>query len=423
MNRSAARNTGQIAKAFARILIPLLILFTAPLFGQEGVRLTLDLGSDVEIVHRWSYTIRRDGRYQGQTYRESHLLLSRTDTDGAPYTGEFMVSEDTVRMGRTIAQRLAERRDAQVTFFPTGAVRAPEGQRAPLFRDIPYFSDKILVPGESWQAPGVAQFYVENDLPVAVAVLVEYTYVGDEVYQGQTVHRVTGLYAVRAPLSRGQFGSHPARELISGLPLLPADYTLHGRHELTILLPVDGGPPIFQRTEIEEQLQLPSGSLEGRKGFILTWYHSTDDFTSTTEADRIAQQIRESGVRDIEVQATPDNRVSLSIQNLHFVADQAVLLPGEEQRLDQIADIVKSIPDRTILVVGHTADVGTSSSQLTLSYDRAKKIVEELTNRGVDAGRLFYDGRGGTEPVATNDTDEGRAANRRVEIEILPVKR
>ena len=174
---------------------------------------------------------------------------------------------------------------------------------------------------------------------------------------------------------------------------------------------------------LREQLRLPSGSIEERSGFLLTWYRSTGDFDAQDEATKIAEQIEKSGIEDVEVRTTEDNRVALSIRNLQFVADQAVLLPGERPRLDEIAAALRSVPNRNILIVGHTADVGTQISQIELSFERAKKIVDEMVARGLEPGRLLYDGRGGTEPVASNDTEEGRAANRRVEIEILPSSR
>lgn len=180
---------------------------------------------------------------------------------------------------------------------------------------------------------------------------------------------------------------------------------------------------MLHRTAITEQLRHPSGSVEERSGFILTWYRSSGDFDGESEAARIAERIRRTDVEDVTVRATEDNRVALSIRNLQFVADQAVLLPGEDVRLDRIADILRTVPDRTILVVGHTADVGTQLSQLELSFDRAERIVDELVDRGVAPGQLIYDGRGGREPVADNDTESGRSANRRVEIEILPAQR
>jgi outer membrane protein OmpA-like peptidoglycan-associated protein len=77
------------------------------------------------------------------------------------------------------------------------------------------------------------------------------------------------------------------------------------------------------------------------------------------------------------------------------------------------------VPERTFLVVGHTADIGLPDAQQELSVRRAGTVVDELTARGIDADRLLFEGRGGTEPVASNDTETGRAQNRRVEILVL----
>lgn len=111
--------------------------------------------------------------------------------------------------------------------------------------------------------------------------------------------------------------------------------------------------------------------------------------------------------------------ISISLENLRFEADKAVLLPGDEGRLDRIAAVLKNYPGRNILVIGHTAQVGSVESQRTLSLERARVIVEALKKRGIEPRRLLFEGRGGSEPVADNTTDAGRAANRRVQVIIL----
>jgi len=123
-------------------------------------------------------------------------------------------------------------------------------------------------------------------------------------------------------------------------------------------------------------------------------------------------------VPDLKIEADPRG-VKLTLENLRFVADQAALLPGEDQRLATIANLLKTVPGRNLLIVGHTAAIGTVESQDDLSIDRAKSIVDKLRVAGIPAQRLLYEGRGGRDPVATNDTEAGRAQNRRVEILIL----
>ena len=74
----------------------------------------------------------------------------------------------------------------------------------------------------------------------------------------------------------------------------------------------------------------------------------------------------------------------------------------------------------TVLIEGHTADVGKPVGQLNLSVDRALTVMNALIAQGLDKNIFSYKGYGGTDPVATNTTEEGRAQNRRVEIIAKP---
>jgi len=123
-------------------------------------------------------------------------------------------------------------------------------------------------------------------------------------------------------------------------------------------------------------------------------------------------------IPDVRVEADPRG-VKLTLENLKFVADKATLLPGEADRLASIVELLKTVPGRNLLVVGHTADVGTVESQVQLSVNRALAIVERLKAAGIPASRLLYEGRGGREPVAPNTSEAEKSRNRRVEIVIL----
>lgn len=116
--------------------------------------------------------------------------------------------------------------------------------------------------------------------------------------------------------------------------------------------------------------------------------------------------------------------LKLTVYDIRFVADTAKILPEEESRLDAIADALKIAgPQARFTVAGHTASVGKPAGELALSVERAARIAEELVKRGLSHDRITSTGFGGTRPVAPNDTDEGRAKNRRVEITIeLAVK-
>jgi outer membrane protein OmpA-like peptidoglycan-associated protein len=130
--------------------------------------------------------------------------------------------------------------------------------------------------------------------------------------------------------------------------------------------------------------------------------------------------IAPDGLRDSAIDLTPvPEGIRLTIRNIMFVADSSEFLPAERPRLDLIAEALKQIPDRTFLVEGHTAATGRPAGEMELSIERAQRMVDEMVRRGISADRFIYKGWGGTRPVGDNSTNDGRSANRRVEITIL----
>lgn len=127
-------------------------------------------------------------------------------------------------------------------------------------------------------------------------------------------------------------------------------------------------------------------------------------------------------IKSVEVSDSTQGLL-ISIRDLKFIADTANLLPEESDRLDTIATALMDITtdsENTILVAGHTASVGKPQGEKDLSIKRAQTIIAELVKRGVPRELFTYQGFGGTVPIGDNSTAEGRAANRRVEITIVP---
>jgi outer membrane protein OmpA-like peptidoglycan-associated protein len=115
-----------------------------------------------------------------------------------------------------------------------------------------------------------------------------------------------------------------------------------------------------------------------------------------------------------------DEGVRISFSNIHFVADSAEWLPEEAAKLAEIAEILKKIKERRILVAGHTANAASARDLKELSLERAEAVKNYLVENKVRAAReVFTAGYGAERPVADNETDEGMAKNRRVEITIL----
>lgn len=107
------------------------------------------------------------------------------------------------------------------------------------------------------------------------------------------------------------------------------------------------------------------------------------------------------------------------IKNIYFEFDKTTITPESNQELDRQAKFLQDNPEISILITGHTDSKGSDEYNMRLSDGRANAVRQALIDRGIAPERLKAEGRGETEPIATNDTEEGRAENRRIEIEIL----
>jgi len=102
-----------------------------------------------------------------------------------------------------------------------------------------------------------------------------------------------------------------------------------------------------------------------------------------------------------------------------FDFDKSVLKPEGKAKLDDLVGKVKGINLEVIIAVGHTDSVGTDAYNQKLSVSRAESVKAYLVTKGIEKNRVYTEGKGEKQPVADNKTSEGRAKNRRVEIEVV----
>ena len=107
------------------------------------------------------------------------------------------------------------------------------------------------------------------------------------------------------------------------------------------------------------------------------------------------------------------------VKNLHFATNKTRILSRSEQALNDLYMYLARNPQIHIKIVGHTDNVGKDEANQKLSDGRANAVMQDLIERGIAPERLQAEGRGESQPIDTNDTEEGRQNNRRVEIEIL----
>ena len=107
---------------------------------------------------------------------------------------------------------------------------------------------------------------------------------------------------------------------------------------------------------------------------------------------------------------------SITLNNLYFDYDSDKILPNSYAEIQRLMLFLKQNKNIKIKIVGHTDNQGSNAYNLDLSRRRAEALMNALIQKGISADRLIAEGKGSTQPITTNDTEEGRAQNRRVEV-------
>jgi outer membrane protein OmpA-like peptidoglycan-associated protein len=394
------------------LLMILFLVLCLPAFPQDSggvVRLPVGKEGPYSIVERSDWSRYDKGKYIGHVYREVRASIIPQNMGGGvyQYRGNFFVMEETLRDMRQSARTVDKVIPVSFRIEGDKGLIIDDDQGFPEYRNFPAFPPEAITPGTKWVARGKRAVDPLNEgNTVVVPLVAEYEYWGVEEYRNIPVHRIFAKYALH---HQGQ------------------DFQVQGSHNVDILLRVSDGIPLMMRDNLDETYSWPKGSAQGGdSGFILRFRGFTLTFGDglvpldreaviTTAVAKARSLPPDSG---IDMSSVPEG-VKLTVKDIRFLPDSEELLPAERPRLDIIARVLKETPDRTFLVEGHTAAIGKPAGEMELSVRRARRMVGELTSRGIPAERFIYKGWGGTKPIGDNSSDEGRRLNRRVEITIL----
>ena len=117
--------------------------------------------------------------------------------------------------------------------------------------------------------------------------------------------------------------------------------------------------------------------------------------------------------------AAPTSEKVTFAADAFFDFDKSILKPEGKAKLDDLAGKLKDITLEVIIAVGHTDSVGSDAYNQKLSVRRSESVKAYLVSKGIEANRVYTEGKGEKQPTADNKTKEGRAKNRRVEIEVV----
>ena len=440
---------------FKRIAFVLLVssLGASIIFAQNSsgnsVVTTSSTGGSIQLAHSFSgtYTLVErsnwsqyvNGRYIGLTSREVHGFMNPVGTgswrgqSGTEYTGDFYIFQQTKRNASTAAAGIDDIVPSTFVMLQDGSIQFTEMCFYPQLRTFPVFPQDKVKKGSRWQ--GTAERVVDprNDNQYTVLeVPVEYEFIGEELYEGAPVYRIKAKFATRfnrynppriidSELTQAT-GTHDVdilvdKETCAVLMILDRlDETFTYRNGETIRY--KGTTSLFTKIPV----QVDKRELYERAVYIARGEEVPANSSLTKKDDTgkgsSSSKTGSTGTGLFQVEDT-DKGVRLSVRDLKFVADSSQLLPQEKERLDAVAEVLKSVPGGTFLIEGHTAAVGLAAGEQQLSEERAQSVIKEMVKRGLKEEQFMFKGYGGTRPVGDNNTDAGRAANRRVEITIL----
>jgi outer membrane protein OmpA-like peptidoglycan-associated protein len=134
--------------------------------------------------------------------------------------------------------------------------------------------------------------------------------------------------------------------------------------------------------------------------------------------DNQAQELEQT-LPNAEVQRVGEGIAVTFASGILFPFNSTEILPAGRSNLAQLAQSLQRYPETTVLIVGHTDNVGSDAYNMGLSQNRAQSAANYLAAQGIARNRVRIEGRGESEPIASNETEAGRGQNRRVEIAIF----
>lgn len=393
------------------LLIINLLLFNFLIYSQEVVTISYNGNKNYIFTERTDLRRYDNGRYVGLLSRVVSSFISPKRKDGYYlYTGNFYVMQKTQRASMLVAEGINDSIDSAFSISDDGIFEMLDDNGFPSFRSFPGYVTTEIRKGDSWKASGERVIDpLEKGIYTKMPILVQYTYVGDRFFHEEDCYELSAQWATRYGNAAGSayFDPEGDKDLVKAV----------GSHIAKIYVSKETGNALLVSDNVNESFIYKDGKEVTLKGTISMF----TEYPPSVNAEKLEPIITAIKTQDsgINFEKT-DLGTRLSIHDLQFQPNTAELLPGEAERLDRIASLLKQVPDKTrFLIEGHTARVGEEKGEYELSLERAHSIAKALIKRGISSEKIICKGYGGRIPVADNETSEGRALNRRVEITIL----
>ena len=390
-----------------KIFLPILaFIFTQTGLFSIELKYRFEPGSKfkVETNIQGSQSINRSAPFLYTQYYKVNTNIIEIDEsgialiqdDGYYYINDNINNNDIQEIKENILVKY--HKDSKgTTFVPVASI-------FPVMRNIPMFPDENVIPGTTWESEGleVHDFFSTNNIS-QLPVKVSYKFIGVDSDPLQTAEI---SYICNIDVTNTGDNS-----------IDPKIYKVTGTSNNTLFFSLKENRPL---KEIYERDYVIITSSMDTYRFIdsgnRVWNKIESTIDKKKELAKIENDIKDQELEDVNISETTDG-LKLSLENISFEPDSAVLTKQEALRLKEIAKILTKYKDKHIRIVGHTADRGTPEAQMKLSALRAKAVAKELLHyNAISSKNTEIQGKGASEPIASNKTEKDRKKNRRVEI-------
>jgi outer membrane protein OmpA-like peptidoglycan-associated protein len=329
-------------------------------------------------------------------------------TDGAArHRAVFQTSEQSAGSGRSF--QWAEEYESVFDRDSRGYMTMESRYFMPVVRNAPVFPGGDLAEGESWSAEGyeVHDFRKSFGIgePYRIPFTAHYVFVGNRVWKGRSYPAFSVSYRIFHEPEPVAGTLWPRRILGASDQIVYWDSAL--------------GQAAAYDESFRIILELSDGSTVEYRGRANAEIIESEVMNKEAVAAAINDELETLGVDGASVRIDEDG-ITISLENIQFQAESAVLLAGEKEKLDKIGAILAKYPGRDILVSGHTALAGTAAGRRRLSLERAASVSDYLIGKNYRApSQVVVRGFGAEKPAADNNSEEGMRRNRRVEITLL----
>lgn len=394
-----------------------LIFFAAALFAEDdGILFEFNQQKGEAVVH--VATVEEEAYLNGRLHNQTQFInrtsttVTETQKDGsAKLFTHYMTTQNNFFQETGKMLSWGEEESVRLYRDKNGQLHDSDNDFLPTVQSVPSFSDKKIKIGESWTSEGLEVHDCRElfgmDEAIQVPFTATYTYTGDEEVDGRTLQVIDVQYKF---FQNNLTESHYAQ----GGTFAGAQ----GQAVQKIWWDNERGDLDHYTEEFIIYLYDTANNTFAFRGIA---HGEVTEYKSVNNKDnlkKLQKKVEKYKLDNISVKQG-DKGLTISLDAIQFEPDSDVLLPSEKKKIEKLGEILKEFAN-DLLITGHCAQRGTVSAQQKLSEERAEAVASYLVELGIrDEYHVFTQGKGATEPVASNATEAGRIKNRRVEITIM----